>query len=196
MIGYNEAHHLARCLDSIASQDYGPKEIIYVDSSSADSSVSIAERFVDKIYVVDCRGAPYARNFGVSKASYDLLVVVDGNSTLSAGSAAEVVRAHSEGYDLGRFAWGSFEPGLKNRVADFLLGLPSYRGWQAFSVTKPIVVANPFFELKGSHNDVGAWAFSLGPGVSVKRLHSVNYSFKESFKRKGYSRSVADWLLR
>ena len=45
---YNEAEHLAECIESIAAQTYQNWELIIVDNCSTDSSVNIARRYAGK----------------------------------------------------------------------------------------------------------------------------------------------------
>ena len=42
---YNSEKYLSFCLSSLASQDYGPMEILVLDDGSSDHSLSISEEF-------------------------------------------------------------------------------------------------------------------------------------------------------
>lgn len=55
-------------------------EIIVVDSSDNDLTFQIASLFTDKVFRLDERGLPKARNYGASKASGDVLVYMDADS--------------------------------------------------------------------------------------------------------------------
>lgn len=46
---YNYAHFLAECLDSVVNQSLGFEKIIFVDDGSTDESISIANRYGDKL---------------------------------------------------------------------------------------------------------------------------------------------------
>lgn len=75
MIAKNEEKNIARCLDSVSHFDC---EIIIVDTGSTDRTKEIASQYTSKIYDfawVDDFSA--ARNFSLSKASYDWVLVLD-----------------------------------------------------------------------------------------------------------------------
>ncbi len=75
MIAKNEEKNIARCLDSVKDFDC---EIIVVDTGSTDRTKEIAAQYTSKIFDfvwVDDFSA--ARNFSLSKASYDWVLVLD-----------------------------------------------------------------------------------------------------------------------
>jgi tetratricopeptide (TPR) repeat protein len=84
MIVKNESSHLPRCL--ISAQPL-VDEIIVVDTGSTDTSADIARVFGARVY-----GFPWvddfsaARNFGLSKASGDWILVLDADEVISCKS--------------------------------------------------------------------------------------------------------------
>jgi glycosyltransferase involved in cell wall biosynthesis len=70
---------MEECLQSIAgSIDAPPFEIIVVDGGSKDRTVEIAQKYTSNVYLA---GKPQSRqrNFGVSKASGDIIAFTDGD---------------------------------------------------------------------------------------------------------------------
>lgn len=75
IIAKNEEKYIARCLDSIKTFDC---EIVVVDTGSTDRTKEIASKYTSKIFDfvwVDDFSA--ARNFSLSKATYDWILVLD-----------------------------------------------------------------------------------------------------------------------
>lgn len=80
MIVKNEERFLKRCLESIAKF---VDEIIIVDTGSTDKTIEIAKKFTEKIYSYNWESDfAKARNFSISKASYDWIFVVDADESV------------------------------------------------------------------------------------------------------------------
>ncbi len=54
IVGYNEAHFLRPCLDSVSFCN----EIIYTDLGSTDDSIEIARRYTENVYIKDKKNVP------------------------------------------------------------------------------------------------------------------------------------------
>lgn len=83
LINYNEAKVLRRCLDSLKDFVF---EIVIVDLGSIDDSQQIFDDFKVKVYSHDW--VPYAdpiRNFAISKAKGDWILMLDPDEQLSEG---------------------------------------------------------------------------------------------------------------
>lgn len=75
IITKNEAAHLDRCLSRIAPY---PFELVVVDTGSTDNSKEVAMKYTDKVYdYVWKKDFSAARNFSISKASHDWILVLD-----------------------------------------------------------------------------------------------------------------------
>lgn len=75
IIGKNEEKNIEKCLEPLT---HYPFEIIYVDTGSTDRTKELAAKYTDKIYDfewVDSFSA--ARNFSLSKASHNYVLVLD-----------------------------------------------------------------------------------------------------------------------
>lgn len=80
MIIKNEEKYLARCLEAI--KDY-VDEIIIVDTGSTDSSKDIAKQYTHKVYDFKwCNDFSSARNFSISKATNDWILVLDADEII------------------------------------------------------------------------------------------------------------------
>ncbi len=88
VIGRNEGERLERCLQSVNTMDSSPDgsvELIYVDSSSTDSSIESARRLGAKVIQVKparpC--AAVGRNAGWRAAHADIVLFLDGDTILA-----------------------------------------------------------------------------------------------------------------
>lgn len=93
---YNSEKYLARCLDSILSQDYKQLEVLLIDDGSVDGSPDIADKYAGmdnrvRHVVVPHGGVSIARNTGLSMASGDYIMFVDADDWISAGIIGRMV---------------------------------------------------------------------------------------------------------
>ena len=75
MIAKNEEKHIENCLKPLSSLG---AEIIVVDTGSADQTTSLCRKYTNHIYHFDwCDDFSAARNYSISKAANDYILVVD-----------------------------------------------------------------------------------------------------------------------
>jgi len=75
----NEEKNIRPCLNTVRWAD----EIVLVDQSSQDNTVSIAREFTDKIYVVDPKGyCEPDRITALEKASFDWILCIDADERI------------------------------------------------------------------------------------------------------------------
>jgi glycosyltransferase involved in cell wall biosynthesis len=81
---YNEAAHLADCLDSIAAQIEQPLEVIVVDNNSSDDTAAVARRYPFVTLLSEhVQGTIPARDRGFNAANGDILGRIDGDVILA-----------------------------------------------------------------------------------------------------------------
>ena len=81
IVGYNEAHFLGQCLESVSFCD----EIVYTDLGSTDSSVETASIYTDKIRFRDRKGVPsceIVQSALVDSLKNDWVMFIDPDETL------------------------------------------------------------------------------------------------------------------
>ena len=78
---YNEEKNIERCLIYLKNQSYPIDEIIVVDSYSEDKTVSIAEKYADRI-LMGKKNISYNRELGTLSARNNLILSTDGDTTL------------------------------------------------------------------------------------------------------------------
>jgi poly-beta-1,6-N-acetyl-D-glucosamine synthase len=93
---YNEGKYLAQCLRTVISLDYpkGKLEIIVVDDGSTDDTFSVAKSFEGPnllAFTKENGGKAAALNFGLKKASGELVATMDADSYLTPRTLLEMV---------------------------------------------------------------------------------------------------------
>ncbi len=85
---YNEEKNLDRCLESI--KDFSD-EIVVVDMHSDDKTVDIAKKYSAKVFLYEhTRYVEPARNFALSKAQGDWILLIDADEELPEGLIKEL----------------------------------------------------------------------------------------------------------
>lgn len=86
VITFNEAHNIARCLDSVPFA----AEKLVVDSGSTDETAAIAQRCGARVLVQPWLGFGPQRNFASQQAAHDWILVLDADESLTPELAAEL----------------------------------------------------------------------------------------------------------
>lgn len=85
---FNEEEKIKDCLESVVWAD----EIIFIDNSSTDATVRIAEKFVTKIFTrPNNLMLNVNKNFGFSKASGEWILCLDADERISAELKEEIL---------------------------------------------------------------------------------------------------------
>ena len=93
----NEEKNLKRSLDSTKWAD----EIVIVDMHSDDKTVEIAKKYTDKIYTHERTGyVEPARNFAITKATGDWILLVDADEEISATLADKLQKITVDNPDI------------------------------------------------------------------------------------------------
>jgi glycosyltransferase involved in cell wall biosynthesis len=93
---YNNADTIARCVESLASQEYRPVEIIVVDDGSTDGTGDVVKQLQSRysnvrLVTTDHFGASHARNMGISKSAGSVFLFADGDAVYSSDYMAKSV---------------------------------------------------------------------------------------------------------
>ncbi|SCX77426.1 Glycosyltransferase involved in cell wall bisynthesis [Lachnospiraceae bacterium XPB1003] len=108
---YQAKANLEACLASVLAQDDTDYEVILVDDGSTDGSSKICDDYAAdgrvKVFHTKNSGAAAARNFGVDKASGDLICFIDSDDTVTKDHISYLrMLVNDTGSDI---AVGSFE---------------------------------------------------------------------------------------
>jgi len=91
---YNEEKNLGRCLESVKNF---AEEIVVVDMHSTDKTVEIAKKYKSKIFLHEyTRYVEPARNFALSKATGDWVLLIDADEELPQNLASKLTKIAKE----------------------------------------------------------------------------------------------------
>lgn len=90
VITKNEAHNLARCLDSVVGL---ADEIIVLDSGSDDETVEIAKRYTSRVYVAPWEGYGLQKQRALSYATGQWVLNLDADESVDAKLRESITRA-------------------------------------------------------------------------------------------------------
>lgn len=94
IIGKNEEKNIERCLAPLAKRGF---EIIYVDTGSTDRTKELAAKYTDNLYDFEWIGDfSAARNFSISKASHNYVLLIDCDEFLTQIDPKALERAIDE----------------------------------------------------------------------------------------------------
>ena len=90
---YNQAAYLEETIRSVLEQDYEPLEYVVVDDGSTDGSVEIAERYADRLTLIqqENSGQPGAINRGFAQTRGELIGYLNSDDTLLPGAIDAMV---------------------------------------------------------------------------------------------------------
>jgi glycosyltransferase involved in cell wall biosynthesis len=87
IIGHNNGHQLARCLDSIRWAD----EIVYVDCESRDDSLAVARRYTQRVFErPNNRNLNVNKSYGFEQVTADWIFYLDPDEVIPPALAAEI----------------------------------------------------------------------------------------------------------
>lgn len=92
---YNEGDRCKRAIEAALAQDYPDFEVIFVDDGSQDNTYDVASSIKDprlKVFRIVHGGKSKALNFGLSKATGEIIVTTDADSALEKSAVKELVR--------------------------------------------------------------------------------------------------------
>lgn len=105
-ICYNAEKHIEEAILSVINQPYSNKEYIIIDGGSTDSTLSIIEKYKDKIYRIISekdRGISDAFNKGIKLASGDLIGICNADDKLVDNALSSIASVYEQGVDIFRF---------------------------------------------------------------------------------------------
>ncbi len=98
---YNEEHHIRGCLDSIATQNVLPDEVIIVDNNCSDKTIEIAKKYEFVTIVTEKnQGRAHARSAGFNAAKNQILGRIDADTRLNNDWVEKLVNYFSNDSEL------------------------------------------------------------------------------------------------
>ena len=104
-ICYNSEAHLEEAILSVVNQAYKNKEYIIIDGGSTDKTLSIIEKYRNKIdYFVSepDKGISDAFNKGIKVATGDMIGIINSDDKLEKDALQMVAESYEDSVDLSR----------------------------------------------------------------------------------------------
>ena len=117
IITYNEERNLPRAIESLRCAD----EIIVVDSGSSDRTVEVAEKLGARVVESAWPGYANQKNLAAERATYDWILSIDADESLSEALEAEIWRLKKNG--------PQFDAYTLPRLAQYLGRWIRHSGW-------------------------------------------------------------------
>jgi len=95
---YNEEKVIANTIAAMIETKYPKKQIIVIDDGSKDNTLTIANRYSDKVTVLhkENGGKAAALNYGLVYAKGEIIVIVDADTIIGRNSLKEIIK----GFDV------------------------------------------------------------------------------------------------
>lgn len=138
---YNMEKYLENCLKSLINQEYRDIEILLINDGSVDNSLNICEIFQKsdnriKVFNKDNEGVGETRNYGIKKATGELITFVDADDAISKDFISENI-----------FYF------LENNHID-VVQVPIYHNYEG---QNPRLVSYPNIKIMGNTNLFRSW---------------------------------------
>ena len=104
-VSYNSKDHIEEAILSVVNQSYTNKEYIVIDGGSTDGTLTIIEKYRDKIsYFVSepDKGISDAFNKGIKAATGDLIGIINSDDKLEINALSIVAQYYSDNVDMYR----------------------------------------------------------------------------------------------
>lgn len=172
---YNKETHIAATLISVLSQTFQDFEIIVVNDGSTDHSENEVKRFSDKrikLFTIENHGVSYARNFGVSKASFDLVVLLDADDLWKPTHLEDLKRLYQEFPNCGLYATAYEYKFNSNTLPAEYFRISKESKWSG--------IVNDFFESSSIHCIASSSSVMI-PKIIYEKVGGFNteYNFGE-----------------
>ena len=106
---YNKEKFIENTIQSALNQTFLDFELIVVSDGSTDRSLELVKAFKDqriKIYTIRNGGVSKARNFGIQKASTNLIVLLDADDLWKSNHLEELYNLRKAHPNCGLYAMG------------------------------------------------------------------------------------------
>lgn len=95
VITRNEEHNIESCLQSVNWAD----EIIVIDAESKDSTVELAKKYSDRVFVKKWEGFVSQKRFALNLAKNEWILSIDADERVSRDLKDEIIRSEPGKYD-------------------------------------------------------------------------------------------------
>lgn len=193
---YNKEKHIQLTLESVLSQTFQDFEIILVNDGSTDGSGDVVETLVDnriKLYNLTNQGVSHARNYGISKATSDLIVFLDADDLWRNNHLDNLNNLYKAFPKCGLYATAYLKKNGKILIPSVYRDIPSEENWMgvvddyfASSAVNSIAWTSAVMVPKSVLNEVGNFNenITLGAGEDTDLWIRIALEYPVAFSSK------------
>lgn len=168
---YNKEKHIKTTLESVWSQTFSDFEVIVVNDGSTDNSLDVLSSIEDErlhIFSIDNKGVSHARNYGVLKATSDLIVFLDADDLWYEHHLQDLKELYEQFPDCGLYCKAYNKKYNNTLIASRYKDIPSNINWKG-------VLDNYFYS---SLNNSIAWTSAV---MIPKKVFNTIGQFNTNF---------------
>lgn len=166
---YNKANHIKATLQSALDQSFTHFEVIIVNDSSTDDSLDVVKTFTDEriqIHTIENNGVSYARNFGIEKATTNLIVFLDADDKWKPHHLEDLKVLHEEFPNCGMYAKAYVRKFKTFEINSVYNNIPTTNNWKgivedyfnnsminSIALTSAVMIPKQTFKNTGNFNE-------------------------------------------
>jgi len=151
---YNKESHIKATLESVLNQTFQDFEIIIINDGSTDHSEDIILQITDNkihLHTIKNHGVSYARNYGISKATSDLIVFLDADDFWEPFHLEDLKALYETLPNCGLYCKAYLKKFNNTKIISKYKGIPQTKDWMG--------IINDYFE--ASSINAVAWTSAV-----------------------------------
>jgi len=193
---YNKEKHINDTLNSVWSQSFSDFEVIVVNDGSTDHSLAKVNVIKDvrlKIFNIENQGVSNARNYGISKATADLIVFLDADDIWFEHHLQDLKELYEQFPDSGMYCKAYNKQDGRIVTVSKFLNIPTSASWKGIvndyfgsSLINSIAWTSAVMIPKSTLDDLGVFdtKITLGAGEDTDLWIRIALKYPVAFSSK------------
>lgn len=193
---YNKEKHIQATLESALAQTFQDFEIIVVNDGSTDKSKIMVEGIRDdriKLFNIQNQGVSHARNYGIEKASSNLLVFLDADDLWRSNHLENLKELYTAFPNCGLYATAYLKKNGKIIIPTVYNMIPSAENWMgivadyfesstidSIAWTSAVMIPKSIIETVGDFDET----ITLGAGEDTDLWIRIALKYPVAFSKK------------
>ncbi|MBJ7879251.1 glycosyltransferase family 2 protein [Gelidibacter salicanalis] len=193
---YNKENHIKSTLEHVLAQTFKDFEIIVINDGSTDKSKTVVERIKDdrlKLLNIKNQGVSHARNYGIEKASSNLIVFLDADDLWRNNHLTNLKALYTAFPNCGLYATAYQKKNNKITISSVYNHISSTKNWMgivdnyfessvvnSIAWTSAVMIPKSIFETIGNFNE----NITLGAGEDTDLWIRIALKYPVAFSTK------------